>query len=366
MNKYTDKIRTIIEKIIAYLNRPRLSAKNQALYARRLSILLRSGIPIVESFDLLKKQCSKNERKIFDLIILDISNGETLSNSMSKQKGIFNDTTINLVKVGEITGNLDENLQYLSNEIEKNINLKTKIIGALLYPAVVIIGALGMTGFLTLYLFPKLTPVFKSLHVKLPLSTRILIFVSESLTRYWPIFLVTTILALMLLIVFRKKPRLRTYSEILIFKIPVVGNMLQHYHLSNICRTLGILLKGSLRIIEAIEITVETTGSLMYKNEFKRLIVTTKNGSTISDQFNKNVSLFPPVLVGMITVGEKTGTLPDSLVFLSKMYEQELDETTKKLTSLMEPAIMISLGVIVGFVAISIITPIYEVTQNIH
>ncbi len=364
MNNLKEKIKASGKKLITYLNKPRLSQKNQALFAKRLSILLKSGIPLLESLDLMKNQISSSEKIIVESIIQDISNGKPLSHSMKRQ--MFDDLTINLVKVGEITGNLEDNLQHLSNEIEKNINLKMKIIGALLYPSVVMLGAIGMTGFLTLYLFPKLTPVLKNLHVKLPLSTKILVFLSETLTKYWPMLIFILFFSLILILSLRKKPKVRLYAEISILKVPVIGSLIQNYYLSNICRTLGVLLKGSMRIIEAIEITTETTSSLLYKNQLSKLLTTTQNGGSLGNQFDKNIVLFPPVLTGMIKVGEKTGTLPDSLIFLSKMYEQELDETTKKLSSLMEPAIMISLGVIVGFVAISIITPIYEVTQNIH
>jgi type II secretory pathway component PulF len=243
MNNLKEKIKASGKKLITYLNKPRLSQKNQALFAKRLSILLKSGIPLLESLDLMKNQISSSEKIIVESIIQDISNGKTLSHSMKKQSRIFDDLTINLVKVGEITGNLEDNLQHLSNEIEKNINLKMKIIGALLYPSVVMLGAIGMTGFLTLYLFPKLTPVLKNLHVKLPLSTKILVFLSETLTKYWPMLIFILFFSLILILSLRKKPKVRLYAEISILKVPVIGSLIQNYYLSNICRTLGVLLK---------------------------------------------------------------------------------------------------------------------------
>src|SRR3989338_7200015 len=345
----------------------RLSLQDQALFARRLSMLSKAGVPILESINIIRRQTKGATRKMFDHIAHDVASGQFLSKSLSKYSRVFGDFAVNIIKVGETSGTLSENLQYLAEEIDKGRELRGKVISALIYPIIILVSSLGISGFLTLYLFPKLMPVFLSLQVDLPVSTRFLIWLSTFLVKYGSWALLALFLAFFAAAIgFASSKRFRFLLDSVILRMPIAGEVLRHYNLSNICRTLGLLLRGQVRVIEAISVASETSSSPLYKSELAGLREAITKGSNISTYLEKNPHLFPNMLTEMVAIGEKTGNLSETLSYLAQIYEQELAEKTKRLSSVIEPAMMIVMGVLVGFIAISIITPIYEVTQHLN
>ena len=345
----------------------RLSLQDQALFARRLSMLSKAGVPILESINIIRRQTKGATRKMFDHIAHDVASGQFLSKSLSKYSRVFGDFAVNIIKVGETSGTLSENLQYLAEEIDKGRELRGKVISALIYPIIILVSSLGISGFLTLYLFPKLMPVFLSLQVDLPVSTRFLIWLSTFLVKYGSWVLLALFLAFFAAAIgFASSKRFRFLLDSVILRMPIAGEVLRHYNLSNICRTLGLLLRGQVRVIEAISVASETSSSPLYKSELAGLREAITKGSNISTYLEKNPHLFPNMLTEMVAIGEKTGNLSETLSYLAQIYEQELAEKTKRLSSVIEPAMMIVMGVLVGFIAISIITPIYEVTQHLN
>lgn len=343
----------------------RLSLQEQSLFARRLSLLSKSGVPLFESVNILKRQTKGANRKMFDRISHDLSQGQYLSKALMRYRKVFGNFAINIIQVGETSGTIAENLKYLAEELDKKRELRGKVTSALVYPVIIALASLGICGFLTIYLFPKLMPIFLSLNVKLPLATRILIWVSRFLINYGWWLILGLILFIIAFIVAHKYYRFRFFVDRMILRIPFMGGVIQYYHLSNLTRTMGLLLKGQLRVIEAIEVARDTTASLPYAKELDHLKIAITKGSSIARHLEKEPKLFPSMLTEMVSVGETTGNLSETLVYLAQIYEQELAEKTKQLSSVIEPAMMIVMGVLVGFIAISIITPIYEVTQHL-
>lgn len=342
-----------------------LSLRDQALFAKRLSLLAKAGVPILTAVNIIKKQTKGANRRMFEAIAHDIANGQFLHKTLGKFKRVFGEFAINIIKVGETSGTLSDNLRYLAEELDKKRELRGKIIGALVYPLVILIASFGIAGLLTLYLFPKLLPVFQSLRVDLPFTTRALIAVSSFLQNYGVWVLVGLILLVIGIIVGLWFKPIRYAFNYLSLKIPIFGPMIRYYHLTNMCRTLGLLLRGQVRVLEAVEVASETSSNLLYVKELANLRHAITRGSNISKHLEKNPKLFPAMLTDMVAVGETTGNLSDTLTYLAQIYEQELDEQTKRLSGLIEPAMMISMGLLVGFIAISIITPIYAVTQHL-
>ena len=210
-------------------------------------------------------------------------------------------------------------------------------------------------------------PVFMSLHIKLPLSTRMVIFLSTFITNHGMAIIATLLSLIIIFVILLKKSTLfHFYFDKLMMKIPLIGNIIRAYNLSNSTRTMGLLLKSGIVISEALPIAEKTTTNLVYKKEFRNLTETVNRGDRISTYLNTRRSLFPNVLSQIISVGERSGNLSNSLIYLSELYETEVDDFTKNISSLIEPAMMIVMGVLVGFIAISIITPIYSITQNLH
>jgi len=349
------------------LTMPRLSLQEQALFAKRLSLLTQSGVPLLRGVHMLEADAeSRNLKKMFTLIAEDLANGQFLSKSLGRFRKVFGDFAINMIYVGETSGNLSQNLRYLSEEIDKQRRLRQKVVSALVYPCVILIASLAVSGLMTVYLFPKLLPIFKSLNVDLPFTTRALLFISNFLINYWYYLLgglITLIIAFFLLL--RATP-FRFLMHKLVLKIPLVGTMLKYYYIVNMCRTLGITFKSQIHVLEATNITADTCTNMVYSKALRELNQSITKGGNMADYFSQDKAHFPSLMSQMISIGESTGTLSDTLLYLSNIYEEELDEQTKRLSSLIEPAVMIFMGIIVGFIAVSIITPIYEITQNLN
>lgn len=365
-----NKIRRLIYfwrlKISKWLSSSRLSLQNQSLFAKRLSLLSEAGISILESIDILKRQSKNHLRRMLEEIRRDVSNGQFLSKSLSKHRRVFGDFAVNIIHVGETSGTLSENLKYLSEEIDKKRKLRGTIIGAFVYPIIIMVAAFGICGFLVLYLFPKLMPIFKNLRISLPVTTRILIWLSSSLTKYGLWLVIVLVLSVVIFIISLRCRSVRSIFDRVTLKIPISGSIIQYYHLANICRTLGLLLKGNMPVLEAVKITGDTSTSLPYKAELNSLKNSIAKGSNIGKQLEKRPKLFPVILTEMIIIGEKTGNLSETLIYLAGIFEHELNEKTKRLSSVIEPIMMLGMGLIVGFIAISIIAPIYEITQHLQ
>lgn len=346
---------------------PRLSVKEQAFFAKRLSFLVKAGVPILESLQVLREQTkSRSLSRIIEKVIHDVSNGQYLSKSLGKFPGIFGEFAINLIQVGESSGILSQNLNYLADELKKRHALKRKVVGALVYPIFITFATLGLTIMLTVFVFPKIMPIFTSLNVKLPLSTRIVIFVSEFLRDYGLYCFFGLVLGVIgLSVVHRKSDAFRYQVDRLILNLPLFGSMIRYYNLANMCRTMGLMLKSGIRLSEAIPITAETTGNRVFKRELERLAEAALRGGDLSVYLKKRKDIFPEMLAQLVSVGERTGSLSDTFMYLAELYESEVEDLTKNLSSLIEPVLMIVMGLLVGIIAISIITPIYEITQHL-
>lgn len=346
----------------------RISLKDQIFFAKRLSFLSKAGVPLLEGLTMIREQTrSKGYGRIMDSVILDVSNGQSLSKSIGKFRRVFGDFAINIIGVGESTGILSENLEYLAAELKNRHSLRSKVVSAFVYPVIVTLATIGITIFLMVYLFPKIMPVFSSLHMTLPLSTRIVIWMSTTLQHDWLWLLISGIVAIIAGVVsLQKSEWVREHFHWLILRIPLLGKMFQSYVIANATRTMGLLLKSGLPLSEVLPITAKTTMNLVYRREFRHLSDAVNRGERLSSYLKKDRKLFPDLLTQILAVGERSGNLSNSLIYVSEIYANEVDEFTKNLSSLIEPALMIFMGVLVGFIAVSIITPIYGITQNLR
>ncbi len=371
LNKKYSKKTSKNSKVFAYFKNStysRMSTKDQTFFVKRLSFLIKAGIPVLDSLQMIKDQTKKKSyAKVLDKIIADVANGQNLSNSLAKFPSMFSEFSINIISFGESSGILSENLDYLADELKKKNALRKKVVGAFVYPIVVTVATFGITGFLMVYLFPKIMPVFQSLHMKLPVSTRIVIFLSNFIRfNSLYIFLGLALFISGFIYLMKKSLLFRYYFDKSILKIPAIGNIVRDYNLANSTRTIGLLLKGGVTVSEAIPIAEKTSSNLIYKQEFKRLTENANRGEKISVYLGSRPDLFPEILSQIVSVGERSGNLSNSLIYLSELYETQVDDFTKNLGNLIEPALMIFMGILVGFIAISIITPIYSITQNLH
>ncbi len=297
----------------------------------------------------------------------DVANGQSLATSLERFRRVFGNFAINIIKAGESSGTLTENLSYLADELKKKDILRKKITSAMLYPIIITVAMLGITGFLALYIFPKIIPIFKGLKATLPFSTRMVIFVTD-LVRHQGIYILLGLLVIVIctIILIRKKPRARLIFDGFVLRSPFVGRIAKTYNLTNACRTLGLLLESGLSLNKSLLLMADTTENMQYRKSFADLALGIMKGKNISELLGAYPSLFPDMIGQMIAIGEKSGNLSNTLIYLSEFYENEFEDVTKNLSSAIEPVLMIVMGVLVGFIAISIITPIYSITQNLH
>ncbi|OGI57131.1 hypothetical protein A3B85_03305 [Candidatus Nomurabacteria bacterium RIFCSPHIGHO2_02_FULL_37_13] len=368
IKKFAGKFWDNLKSIFKNISLSRMSIKEQTFFVKRLSFLIKAGVPVLESLAMIQEQTRKKSHVlILKTIIADVSRGQDLSASLAKFRKTFGDFSINIISFGESTGMLSDNLEYLASELKKKDALRKKIISAFIYPIIITIATIGITGFLMVYLFPKIMPVFSSLHIILPLSTRIVIFLSNFLNHHGLILIAGLIILVVIIIITLKKSEMFHFNfDKIIMKIPMIGNVIKNYNLANSTRTMGLLLKSGITLGETLSITTKVSGNLVYKEEFKSMAEIVNRGERMSVYLTTSRNLFPDILTQIISVGERSGNLSNSLIYLSELYETEVDDFTKNLSSMIEPVLMIIMGILVGFIAISIITPIYSITQNLQ
>ncbi len=328
--------------------------------------MIRSGMQILQGLEILKKQSkSRTFIKIIDSLIFDIKNGHFLSAGLEKYKNVFGEFFINLIRVGEASGTLSENLKYLYEELKKKDELNKKIKGAMAYPVVIFMATVGITSIMIFVIFPKILPVLTSINVELPLVTRVFIAISQFLIKYGYALGLSIVGLIIGLILILRIPKVRFVWHEILINMPAVGNMIKAVNIISFSRTLGLLLKSGIKIVEALEITGNTLGNLVYRKEILKVAEGVRKGDPMSKYFVENSKLFPPIFSQMVLVGENTGKLDESILFLAEYYESELDEATRSLSNILEPIMLLVMGMIVAFVALAIITPIYKITETL-
>ena len=345
----------------------RFPLEEQISFAKRLSILLRAGIPTLQALIMLQAQTTKpGSLAVVGDLVAGVRQGQFLHVRMEKFRKYFGDFAINIVRVGEVSGSLNDNLSYLVHELKKKKDLKRKLIGALIYPVIIMFATFGITLLLIVYVFPKILPILQGFKGTLPFSTRVLIFISHLLaTRGWLIFLGVAVVVIVFTFIIRKSFGARYWLHARLLQLPVLGSLLKSYYMANLCRTFGILLKSEVPIVETTKIASRTATNLVYRDSLIRLSEQLTSGGALASFFTAENNIYPAMVAQMTHVGETTGSLSDTLLYVADVYEQEVDDVTKNLSTSIEPILMVLMGVLVGFIAMSIITPIYSLTQSL-
>lgn len=331
---------------------------------RQLAIMLNSGLTIIDSLDILKRQTSKPAYiKLIESIDADVKAGASFSNALKKHPKLFSNLYISLVKAGEASGKLDEILVKLADTLEQQRTFKSKIKGAMVYPAIVI-GAMGMVMFVMItFVIPKLLEVYKEFNVKLPAPTRFLILVSDIFSKFWLFIIIGVGLSIFgLMKAYASKPG-KLFVDRITLKIPLMNKVVKIAALVDTTRTLSILIGAGVSILEALDIITETTTNVIYQNALRRVRQAIEQGGTLGGAMEET-HIFPPILVQMTAVGEQTGHLDETLGHLAKYFESESEIAIKALTTMIEPMILIVLGVAVMFVVIAVITPIFSLSSS--
>lgn len=341
-----------------------ISLLEKVMFAKHLSVMIKAGMPIDDALEVLASSGSDTMKKKLKEILIEVRKGNSLADTLRKYPKDFDSLFTNMIHVGETAGNLVANLELLAVQQRKNYELRSKIKAASVYPIIILVAIIGLIVVMSLFVLPKITDFFGTLQMELPLPTRILMGTSGFFINYWwavilGIFVVMLVLQIMLRF---KKTRLSLHR--LLLKIPIFGNISRNINLAIFCRTLASLLDSGITIDQSLKILSGTLTNEVYVREITILYHKVLKGNTLESAM-RNPHLYPPIVSRMTKVGETSGNLTDVLSYLAEFYEAEVDSATKNLSTVLEPALLILIGLIVGFVAISIIGPIYDLTSKV-
>jgi type IV pilus assembly protein PilC len=345
----------------------KVSVPEQILFTKNLSGMIKAGLSLYRALSVLKKQ-TKNVKfgKILSSLSSDINSGETFSNALSKFPEVFSNLFISMVKAGEESGNLAGALSDVGMNLEKSNSLTKKIKGALIYPGVIMSAMVVIGVLMFAFVVPTLASTFKSLGVALPFATQVLIFMGNFFSKNLILtFIIIFSAGFGLYLTFRAK-FMAKYIDFIVLKIPVVNNLTKELNTARTARTLSSLLLSGVSITRAVEITEDVVQNVYYKKVLKEAKMAIEKGSPFSEVFEANTNLYPIMMSEMIQVGEETGKLSDMLLQIALFYEEEVENKTKNLSTIIEPVLMIFIGVGVGFFAISMISPLYSILGSIN
>lgn len=336
----------------------------KVMLAKHLAVMIKSGMSIDNSIETLKENASPVMSRVLGSILIDVRKGNALSSALKKHKRDFDLLFVNMVAAGEKGGNLAKNLQLLSMQQQKSYELHKKIKSASIYPSVVLLAIVGLTAVVSKFVLPKIVNFFNSLNVDLPWSTKLLISSAGFLSEYWVWLIGGVALLVVVWTAMLKFSKTRFVLHNFILKVPVLGKLTAHMNLALFCRTLSSLLNSGITIDQALQIVSQTMTSEVYKQNTINIYQQVLKGKSLADSMAHN-KYFPSIVSRMTLVGEESGNLSEVLDHLADFYELEVDNTTKNLSSLLEPVLLVFIGLVVGFVAMSIINPIYDLTSRI-
>ena len=335
-----------------------------ATFTRQLSTMINAGLPITEAILILRSQSKGSMQKIVAQILADIEAGESFSNSLARHPKIFTRTYIALVKSGEVGGVMDAVLLRLADDLEKQQEFKGRVKGALIYPVIVIVGMVIVSFVMMIFVIPRLTSLYVDFGATLPMPTRILMGMSSFVIRFWFVILAVVGIGLYVLNLYRATSAGRRKIDELIFKIPIYGELQRQIILTELTRTLSLMVGAGVPILEALNITSEVVVNTIISDALKDAAKQIERGFPIAFSFARHPEAFPFILSQMVAVGEETGKMDEVLTKVSHIFELESDEKVKGLTAAIEPIVMVVLGIGVGFLVIAVILPIYNLTSQ--
>jgi len=339
---------------------PKIKPRDVMVFTRQFSTMIDAGLPIVQSLDVLGQQTdNKAFKDALRTIKQDVEGGLTLAESMRKYPKAFDDLYVNMVAAGETGGVLTTILNRIAIFMEKSAKLKKKVKGAMIYPITIILVAVIVVAILLLYVIPVFAELYGGMGRALPAPTQITINISNAFRAYFPYLTVTLILLVVAVRFYYKTEDGRSRIDALLLKLPVVGDLLRKVSVARFAQNMAILLSSGVPMLDGLAITARTAGNRVVERAVLGCRLSVSHGRTLSEPLTE-CKIFPPMVCQMVAVGETTGALDSMLKRVADFFEEEVDEAVANLTALMEPAIMIVLGIILGGLVISMYLPIFQ------
>ncbi|NCP17132.1 hypothetical protein CO134_03130 [Candidatus Kuenenbacteria bacterium CG_4_9_14_3_um_filter_39_14] len=354
--------RNLLNISIPFLNR--IKIKDLVMFSRQLAVMSSATLPIVQSLRILAEQTENSRfKQIISEIGDDIDGGEKLSNSMERHGKAFSPFFVAMIRSGETSGSLDKVLNYLADEQEKDYSMMSKIKGAMIYPAFILSALFGVGIIMMLFVVPKITAILQETGGELPLATKLLIGTSGFLVNFWWAIIIAVIIAFISLKFAFKKPIVKRYRDFIKLKLPVFGGLFQKIYLVRFTRSMSTLVEGGVPITTSLEIVSDVVGNAYYKDLILRTARNVEDGNSVAAFFLESKQV-PPMIAHMLAVGEKTGRVGEVLSRMTDFYSREVEASVANLISLIEPMIMIMMGLGVGIMVAAVIMPMYNMSAS--
>jgi len=343
-----------------------VKTRDVVVFTRQFATMINAGLPLVQALDILAQQTeNKTLADVTRQVVYDVESGQTLADALRKHPRAFSDLYVNMVAAGEAGGILDTILQRLAQFLEKNDAIIRKVKGAMVYPAVIMTVAVIAVAVLLIFVIPTFQNMFASVQLDLPLPTRIVIGMSNVLKSYWWAIIGVVGLTVFGINRYYKTANGRLQIDALLLRFPVLGDLLRKSAVSRFTRTLGTLISSGVSILDGLEITARTAGNMVIHNAVMESRQSIAGGDTISAPLQRS-KVFPPMVISMIAVGEQTGGLDEMLSKIADFYDEEVDAAVGTLLSLMEPIMIVVLGVIVGGMVVAMYLPIFDMVNAVQ
>lgn len=336
-------------------------------FVENLSIMLKAGIAVTRALQILSRQ-TKNAR--FKKILLDIhkqvESGQQMAEALGKYPTVFSNIFISMIQIGELSGNLEKSLEYLTIQLQREADLKSKTKGAMIYPAV-IMGAMFVIGILmSIFVLPKLTSIFKDFKSDLPFMTKMVIHLADFMSSHAILAVGIIILVISGLVAGYKTYTGKKYFDIFLLHFMVINPIIKKINLARFSRILSSMLKSGIPIVQGLEVSASSMSNIPYRELLTEASKEVRLGKTLTQALNKDEVLFPFLVIQMLEVGEESGTVEEILGQLATHYEEEVDTTLRNLSSIIEPLLLLIIGGVVGVLAVALIAPIYNISSSIN
>lgn len=342
----------------------RVPLKEKIIFSRQLAVMIKAGLPIVKAIDALSKQTENQYfKEILQECIIGIKGGSTLSKTLARYPKVFPDIYIAVITAGEQTGQLSEVLTNLAFQQEKDADLISKIKSAMIYPSVILASLIGVAVLIVVFVIPSLEGIFADAGSQLPLLTRILLGTSKFTRSYYYIELAVILSLIYGARVWFRTSSGRAFYDKLKIKVPIFGPLTKKVYMARFSRTFAMLTKANLPILSSIKIVRNTIANVHYQAAFERVEKHVESGRPLSWALERE-KLFPPMVYQLVNLGEQSGSMEDVLLEVANFYDDEVDTTSKNLSTLLEPILLILMGIGVGFVVAAVLGPIYGLVQN--
>ena len=343
-----------------------VKAHDKIIFARNLGSMIEAGLPLTRALSIMERQSKGEFKAILATLGDEISKGKTLSDAMKAYPKVFSQLFVSMVRAGEESGNMVSAFKNVALQLEKNYLITKKVRGALMYPVIILCLMVVIGVLMMIYMVPTLSATFTGLNVQLPLATRIIIGISNLLQHYLLITFVICAMIVTLIVLFFRTDNGRRTKDFISLHTPIIGGVVKQVNAARTARTLSSLISSGVEIVSALSVTEEVLQNTYYKDVLKKTEVVIQRGDPISKIFTDNANLYPLFVGEMVSVGEETGKIGEMLMGVAEFYEEEVDQATKDMSSIIEPFLMIFIGLAVGFFALAMISPIYSLGNSIN